>query len=493
VRFEGNTVVTEEDLQAVAAPYLGREVSAADLQDLRYALSETYVGRGYINSGAILPDQDIVDGAVTYRIVEGQLGNIEVTGTEGLRETYVSSRLSLGAGPPLNIDQLRERIQILLQDPLIERLNAQLRPGERPGDSVLDVAVTRQRPVEIRALFDNDVSPSLGEYRGRLFGIGRNLTGWGDAADLTVGRTDGLFEYSGGFAIPLNRYDTTFSMRFDVNNADVVEESLEDFDIHSRQRSFEVGLRQPVYRTARRNLELGLTLSRRHSETTVLGRPFSFSSGEQDGESDVTVLRFSQSWVSRDTDQVIATRSTFNFGLNWLGATDNPGSVPDGQFVSWLGQAQWAKRFGEEGPQVILRTDLQLSNDSLLSIEQFAIGGFESVRGYIKNTLVRDNGFVASLEGRYPLFRLPIPGLSTQAEDGMIQFAPFADYGRGWNRKKEGDVPDEISSVGAGLRWEISPDILAQVYYGHALNDLDQSEGGLQSHGVYVSLSARLY
>jgi hemolysin activation/secretion protein len=480
-------------LASVATPFLNREVSAAELQELRYALSEYYYSHGYINSGATLPDQEIVDGSVKFWIIEGTLNEIVVTGAGRLRESYITSRLGLGASPPLNIDQLRERIQILLQDPLIERLNAQLRPGAAPGESILDVDVTRTRPFELRVSFDNDVSPSIGEYRGRLFATARNLTGWGDAVDLTVGRTGGLDEYSGGISIPLNSYDTTLSMRFDINNSDVVEEPLNELDIRSRQQSFEVGVTHPIYRTPQQQMDLGLTLARRHSKTTLLGRPFSFSEGEENGESDVTVLRFSQSWVSRGPDQVIAARSTFNFGLNWLGATENPDPVADSQSLSWLGQAQWARRFGEGGPQVILRTDLQLSADSLLPLERFEIGGFESVRGYRKNTLVRDSGVVASVEGRFPLVRLPVPLLSQQAEDGVVQLSPFADYGRGWNRRGEDDDPGDISSIGVGLRWEISPDIHAQIYYGYALRDIDQSSGGLQSHGVYVSLSARLY
>jgi hemolysin activation/secretion protein len=492
--FEGNTVFSSEELASVATPFLNREVGAAELQELRYALSEYYYSRGYINSGATLPDQEIVDGAVKFRIIEGTLSEIVVTGAGGLRESYISSRLGLGAGPPLNINQLRERIQILLQDPLIERLNAQLRAGASPGESILDVDVTRARPFELRASFDNDVSPSIGQYRGRLFATARNLTGWGDAADLTVGRTGGLDEYSGGVSIPINRYDTAVSMRFDISNADVVEAPLNELDIRSRQRSFEIGLTHPVYRTPRQQLDLGLTLARRHSETTLLGgRPFTFTEGEENGESDVTVLRFSQSWLSRDPDQVVAARSTFNLGLDWLGATENPGPMADSQFLSWLGQAQWARRFGEDGPQVILRADLQLSADSLLPLERLEIGGFESVRGYRKNTLVRDSGVVASVEGRFPLVRLPVPFLSYQAEDGVVQLAPFADYGRGWNRRGENDEPGDISSIGVGLRWEISPDILAQIYYGHALRDIEGAGGGLQGHGVYVSLSARLY
>jgi hemolysin activation/secretion protein len=412
VRFDGNTVLPEQELARIAADFVGRQVSADDLQELRYRLTERYIESGYINSGAVLPDQDVVDGIITYRIIEGQLSGIAVTGNEDLREPYIADRLALGAGPPLNVNQLRDRIQILLQDPLINRLNAELRPGPQPGESLLDVAVERARPYEVYLSFDNNVARSIGEFRGQVSTVFRNFTGWGDTVDLLYGRSDGLTEVTGGFALPVNRYDTSVGFRFDYNDAEVVEEPLNELDIISELRSIEVFLNQPVYQTPEQKLTLELALAREQSETTLLGRPFSFSPGEIDGKSDVTVLRFSQNWVSRSPDQVIAARSSFNFGLNALGATDNPEGTPDGQFASWLGQFQWARQFGEAGPQLIFRTDLQLTNDALLPFERLSIGGAESVRGYRKNTLIRDSGIVTSLEGRIPLFRLPIPGLS---------------------------------------------------------------------------------
>ena len=494
VRFDGNTVIPEEELQRIAADFVGRVISAEDLQELRYRLTERYIEGGYVNSGAVLPDQDVVDGIVTYRIIEGQLSGISVTGNEGLMESYIADRLALGAGPPLNVNQLRDRIQILLQDPLIDRLNAELRPGPQPGESLLDVAVQRARAQEVYLSLDNNVAPSIGEFRGRVSTVLHNLTGWGDTVDLLYGRTRGLTEVTGGFALPVNRYDTTVGFRFDYNNAEVVEEQLSELDIASDLRSVEIFLNQPVYQTPGQKLTLELGLSREQGETTLLGRPFSFSSGETNGKSDVTVLRFSQNWVSRSLDQVIAARSSFNFGLNAFGATKNPEGIPDGQFVSWLGQFQWARQFGEAGPQLIFRTDLQLTNDTLLPIERLSIGGADSVRGYHKNALIRDSGIVTSLEGRIPVFRLPIPGLSQQAEDGIVQVAPFTDFGYGWNRTGETFGPPSIYSVGVGLRWQPSPNLQAQIYYGHALRDVDEPErGGLQDNGIFFQITARLY
>ena len=123
-----------------------------------------------------------------------------------------------------------------------------------------------------------------------------------------------------------------------------------------------------------------------------------------------------------DLNQVIAARSTLSIGLDAFDATQQHGSVPDGQFVTWLGQLQWARRLGDWGIQSIFRTDLQLSNRSLLPMEQCAVGGFNTVRGYRENQLVRDECFIASLELRVPIVALPIPGLSHGAKGGCCSW-----------------------------------------------------------------------
>ena len=79
IRLTGNTVFTTEELQETIAPYTNRVVSSSELEDLRVALTRYYIDRGYLNSGAVLPDQKVVDGTVDMVIVEGRLTEIEIT------------------------------------------------------------------------------------------------------------------------------------------------------------------------------------------------------------------------------------------------------------------------------------------------------------------------------------------------------------------------------------------------------------------------------
>src|ERR1044071_8274475 len=67
-RFDGNTVYSDEVLSKATAPYVNRPITLDDLEEARRAITLQYVTNGYVNSGAILPDQSVRDGIVTYRI-----------------------------------------------------------------------------------------------------------------------------------------------------------------------------------------------------------------------------------------------------------------------------------------------------------------------------------------------------------------------------------------------------------------------------------------
>jgi hemolysin activation/secretion protein len=120
--------------------------------------------------------------------------------------------------------------------------------------------------------------------------------------------------------------------------------------------------------------------------------------------------------------------------------------VADGTFASWLGQLQWVGRLPERfrSTEMLFRADLQLARDPLLPLEQFAVGGSRTVRGYRQNQLLRDNGFATSIELRIPLLR-------GQLGRDLLQLAPFADLGGAWNEAKTGG-PKTLASVGLGLR-----------------------------------------
>jgi hemolysin activation/secretion protein len=465
IRVTGNTVFSDAELARITAPYVGRYVTDEDLATLRQALTLKYVNAGYINSGAVLPDQKVAAGVIEYRIVEGTLTKISVTGNARLNADYISDRLALGAGPPLNVVALQDQLQILLQGPFIKRINAELVPGDQPGQARLDAHVVEGPGGKLSMTVDNDLSPSLGDARVVLNGQRFSPTGRGDILSGGLEYAQGYTKLSADYGIPLNAHDTTLDVLAEWTRADVVEDPLSVLDIQSRASTLGLRLSQPVLHTTRQQLNLSLGLDLRSSQTKILGTGFAFTPGvEPDGHSQVSVLRFIQDYVDRDRSQVVAARSTLSWGLDAFGATNEGDNVPNGKFVAWLGQFQYARRLGKSDSQILFRFDGQLSSRPLLPLEQFSVGGLSSVRGYRRNQLVRDQGFDSALELRVPVLRRP---------DGtpLLQLAPFADMGGAWYKGRNTEAPQTIRSAGLGLHYDPDPRVHAEVYWAHAYDD----------------------
>jgi hemolysin activation/secretion protein len=248
IRVHGSTVFTPEQLAAVTGPYTNRQLTAEDLEALRVALTRLYIERGYVNSGVVLPDQTVTGGVITYQAIEGKLSRTEIEGNRWLRAGYYRERLALGAGPPLNVDALQERLQLMLENPRIERLNAELKPGVSPAEAVLDVRVQEQFPIKLWFDFDNYQAPSVGAERGIVTLAHQSLTGNGDTLALSYGRSQGLnplLDFA--YAIPFTARDTTFAIQYRRNDLTVVEEPFAPLDIQSNSEIYTVALRQPVY------------------------------------------------------------------------------------------------------------------------------------------------------------------------------------------------------------------------------------------------------
>ncbi len=494
INLQGSTVLTDTDLSGIVELFLGREVGITELLEIRRQITLLYIDRGYINSGAVLPDQPVENGIVTMVAVEGSLTDVKIEGNDQFAAEFIRRRIARGTEAPLNINKLRENALILLQRPNIKRLNVELGPGTRPGESDLTVKIEEQKRVVARLGFSNERPPSVGAEQGEVGLTLRNVTGWGDATNLQFQVTEGLEDYLVDFSIPVTSYDTTLSITGEFTDSEVVEEPFNALDVESESNSIEIALRHPFWRTPSRELAARLSFARRRSQTFLLGQPFAFSEGvDSDGESVVTVGRAAFDFLDRSANRVVALRSTFSLGVDAFDATDNPGSIPDGEYFAWLGQLQWVQRIGSTDARAILRTDAQLTPDRLLPLEKFAVGGAHSVRGYRENRLVRDNGVAASLEFRVPLIRLPIPGLSNDPADGTVELAPFFDYGRSWDN--DGGLNDNLYSVGVGLLWSPSEHLHASIYYGKDLKELPAvgDDDDLQDLGVHFQITLELF
>lgn len=478
IAVNGNTVLDNEIDQILKESRLRYKFATfEDIVCLRSRITALYLDQGYVTSGAFLANnQDLSQGIVTIQVVEGELEDIVITGLERLQESYLRRRLEVASKKPLNIRKLETGLQLLVINPLLEKVDAELTAGQKPGSNVLLVDVEQANSFTAGIAFDNYRSPSIGEFQGNINLAHRNLLGFGDRGFAEYGFTEGLNNISAGYTIPWNAYNGTVGFSYNNSDSEVIEEQFSDLNIESETETFSFNISQPLKQSPNEEFTLGIGFDIRERTTFLDGEPFSFSLGPEDGVSRVSVLRFTQDWVKRNTSTVLAARSQFSVGIDAFDATFNETGT-DGNFLIWQAQAQWVKQF-KPGLLFIARFGGQFTGDSLLSLEQFSLGGVNTVRGYAENQLVTDSGVLGTLELQIPLTKNP----------ETLQISPFFDIGNGWNNSEPDPEDNTLASIGVGLRWNVGGGLLVNLDYGIPLIEVENEGDSLQENGVHISV-----
>ncbi|MCJ8283302.1 MAG: ShlB/FhaC/HecB family hemolysin secretion/activation protein, partial [Rivularia sp. ALOHA_DT_140] len=463
--IKGSTVFSDKEFEEITKPFTKRPITFAELLQLRSQLTQLYLDKGYITSGAFIPTQKFEDGTVEIEIIEGELEDIKVTGNRRLNSGYIRSRIKKGARKPLNREKLLESLQLLQLNPLIDKLSAELSAGTRPGESLLELTIKEAKTFNTQLSLDNGRSPAVGSFRRQIQVSEANLLGFGDGISAGYSNTDGSNAFDFNYNLPVNPRNGSLSFSYGISDSDVIESPFNVLDIQSKSRYYELSLRQPIVETPNKEFAIGITASRRESKASLFNGEIPFPNSpraDEEGRTRISAIRFFQEWTNRSSSQVFALRSQFSVGLDALDSTINNTS-PDSRFYAWRGQAQWVRLLAPD-TLLLLRGDVQFADRPLVPLEQIGIGGQESVRGYRQDALLKDNAVFASAEVRFPIARF-------SGENNLLQIAPFLDFGTAWDRGGRDDSngeneTDTLLSLGLGLRLQLQERLTARFDWG---------------------------
>lgn len=489
IELIGGTLYNRADFATLIIPLEGRRVRFSEIQEVADAITERYQNEGYLTSRAFLPQQNVKGGVVDIQLLEGSLNDLTIEGRQRLRDGYLRSRLEQASSTPLNFNDLNDQLSLLGLNPLLDSIDATIEAGSAPGVSNLTMTVDEASPWFGSVNFNNYSTPSIGSERGQVELGFQNLTGWGDRLSVAYGGTTsgGSNTWDINYLIPVNALDGSISARAVIDRNEITEDEFDDLDLEGETELYELTYRQPLFRNPREEFALSVGFSYRDGQTFAFGgNPTPFGIGpDADGVSRTSVVRFGQDYLKRDRLGAWFAKSQLNFGTGFLDATENPDPLPDGQFFSWLGQAQRLQQLNRNN-LLIVQADVQFSPDSLLPSEQFAIGGGQSIRGYRENARTGDNGFRFSVEDRITLAR----GGNARS---IFQLAPFIEVGRTWNNPDNPNVQPEdstLASGGLGAIWNPVDGMEVRLDYGIPILSIDEGDN-LQDDGLHFSLGYR--
>jgi len=486
IELADSTVLANDLFIKIVVPFMddANGISMEHLQQVRYLLSREYLDRGYINSGVIIPDQKIKNNTIILQSVEGSLIDVSITGTVSLDKRMIKQRILGQVESPLNINQLQGLLRLLQQDPMIQTMGARLRPSETLGRAILDLTITENSPFDIHVGFNNYRSPSVGEENLYFSGKSNNLTGRGDTLTSKFATSRGIDDLSVNYGYPLNYHQAVINTYLTASDSILVEEPFDQIDIESKSTTMGVSYKQYNTRTPSKVISSHYGLDVRHSESTIAKQPNTFSLGSKDGNSDVTVLLYSLNWLERKKDAVWAWNNTIRVGIDAIGATINDGNIPDGEFVVLQSNYQYTTRIELLRSQLSFTLGLQLSDAPLLSLEKYSIGGVRSVRGYRENQFIRDNGYRASVEWRFPL-KLAQP-------TAMSVFVDHA-LAKDQDEAVTNTTSQSLTGIGFGLFWQPLNDINIEFFVAIGITDVTEpADKALQDRGIHLSIDYKL-
>lgn len=483
IRVTGGTVLTPEEINAIIQPLEGRSVSLAQLNEAARAITRLYIEEGYITSRAIVPQQEVTDGVVEIRIIEGSIADIQIEGNNRVSDRFIRKRLELGTNTPVRANNIEERLQLLKASSLVDDIEANLQPAAGEGESSLVVTVDEANPFVVGANLDNYETVATGAERiGATLGY-LNITGGGDSFITSFNKALDADSWSldANYSLPVNAKDGTLQLRTIIERNEIVGD-FETLNLDGDSELYEISFRQPIINSLRKEFAVSLGFSFQENRNDA----FEFDGNNISRVKEINntnILKFGQDFTSRDTKGVWALRSQFNLGVDIFNATteDLPGDGADAIFFSWLGQIQRLQRLSDNN-LLIIQGDLQLTPDNLLPSEQFVIGGVRSVRGYRQNARLGDNGFRFSIEDRITLIK-------RKDDTPLLQLAPFADLGLVWNSSNDDPDDNFLAGVGIGLLLQPISGLNIRLDYAPPLVDIDKSSDNVQEDGFYFSVN----
>lgn len=456
VEFSASQILTREQLDQLAAPYIGHDVSLGQLQQLIAQVNALYRKKGAIAAEAVLPPQDVTDGIVKVRLVEGHIGRYRLHGNDSIRESYVLARLHTAPGGLLDTNDLERDLNWFNHSSNGAQLRAELVPGETFGTTDVNVNMTEPKHQSLSLFTDSAGSPTTGRTREGLLYTNRSLFGLTDELVASVTHADGYAGQAVSYTLPVNTWGGRLQIGNSIDRTHILYGSFAALDVSGKADANFANLTQPVFVTQNGQVDAKLSYTERRSETFI--NPILLQ------EVHLSEISTGLDWNFVDTH-----------GL-WMGELDYVGGHEQTPDRSAFNLVRGNLRRDETLPDNFvgrLTLNFQSTSRPLLpDSEQFFIGGYGSVRGYTNQAYFGDHGYVANLEVHHDIPRGPltswVPTLS-----GFV----FYDYGV-TRPVGPGQQQIRLESTGVGAEASIGPRVYGRVSLGHPLLTRGADAGG---------------
>jgi hemolysin activation/secretion protein len=465
-RITGNTLIAEPELQAVLAPWVGKESSYAELQQAANALAEAYRKRGWFVRPQ-LPAQDVSTGIITINIIESRLGAVRIDdGGKVLRTNRALVTDTMTArqkpGDALNLDALDRSTNILNDTPGLAVATI-LAPGKNTGDTDAVVKVQDKALYSGNATLDNQGARATGADKLSASLTLDSPSGRGDQIALNGNTSQGSDYAKLAYNLPWGRDGARVGASASAMQYKLLGD-LASLQAKGDAQTLGANASYPLVRSGTKNMALSGALDRK----TYYNEASSVATSKKVVDVAVLVL-------SGDLLDALGQGGMTLWGVNFTAGqldlsanatnqtADRTGAKTEGSY-SKLGYNLARLQRLSDKTTMWASFSGQSAGKNLDSSEKFSIGGPGGVRAYPLSEGTGDSGWLATVELRHNL--LPELQINTFYDYGQIKQSFDASY-------TGAPVVNDASLKGAGvgLSWSQAGNFIVRASLARRIGD----------------------
>ena len=460
-------ILSRDEINGVIGQYVGKNVFMSDIQEAINGLNKLYAEKGYVTARAYLPEQTVSNGNIKIELIESKIGKVTVTNNRYTTSNYILKRMPEKSGQLFDIVDLEKDVLDFNRYHDGVNLSANLKAGETPGTTDIELTAQETFPLHIIGMMDNAGRKSTGVLRGGPAIVVDSLFHQRDQMSIgsyfSRGATSPFFDYS----IPVNKKDGRVGFSFSSTFSRVVNggEVLNRLGLRRNSYVYSLYYDQPIVRTRGFEFKTYAAMNYKRSRTwskydDILG-PYGFNKLTQ-----ITSL-----------DAGFNLRKDTKYGiwyLNQMASMAFPIFDSESCYFKYSGSVLRLHDFSH-GFIGQLRANYQIipNNKHIPYMDLFQTGGLATVRGYSEGIMMGKNGYMVSGELMFPLLPRTITtkdGRTRNFIGNYIKGAVFADTAGVFPVHREDYLESYfVASIGMGLRVQLPGDLSARLYWGFPL------------------------
>lgn len=398
-KFSGNTFITAEQAKEITSSFINRQLTLAQINEAAFAIDDFYKEKGRI-AQSVVPPQQIKDGIVEIKILEGRVGKISIEPAFEEDPPRISSKVvdnfisyHNSKGQLIDLDALERSLSLLNELPGIH-VEGALEPGQEDGTSNIMLTVDELSRVSGRADLSNYGSASTGVAQAVASINLNDLAGIGDGGTIDIIGSEGSIFGQARYYIPGN----ADGLRVGLGASMLSYNTLANFsstNSYGTANSFGFYSNYALERTAKSNKTINFSLeNRQYYNTTdsIEVSHYAINSATLGIQGNRLVGDASLLWSS---NLVVGTVNIMNPSQAQSDQLNASISGPYGKLAIY---SSFTQPLPLKSTNLVLTFNGQLATTNLNTSEQLYLGGPYGVRAYPVSQGGGSQGAIVSAE-----------------------------------------------------------------------------------------------